>query len=447
MQQQRNVFSFWQGGLWLILLLSSCSTQWQVQKIAHRQLAKTEAFDKAHWGVSILAVDANKYWYDQNGQKYFVPASNVKIPTCYVAMKHLGDRLPGAMVLETADTLFVQPSGDPSFLHPDFSVQPLLQKMRQANKHVALAYSVRDRFEAYGSGWSWDDYQEPYLAERSALPLYGNLVYFEARDQRLHATPSLALRPPFCKEPMMQLLGSGGKFTLSRSQDENLFSINRSTKPFGKTSIPYKTNKGVTNFIFLQDTLQQLGLTASVSLRSQPIKGQLLLSQPTDSLLRPLMHRSDNFFAEQSLLMVSQRLLGYMSDRALIDTMLASDLAGLPQPPRWVDGSGLSRYNLFTPQDMVTILYRMQREFGWERIRTIFPSGNEGTLSGYYVSDSASIYAKTGTLSGVVSLSGFLQTKKGKWLAFSVMVNNHQTTASAIRRQIEKFLVELRSRY
>jgi D-alanyl-D-alanine carboxypeptidase/D-alanyl-D-alanine-endopeptidase (penicillin-binding protein 4) len=362
-------------------------------------------------------------------------------------MKHLGDRLPGAMVLETADTLFVQPSGDPSFLHPDFSVQPLLQKMRQANKHVALAYSVRDRFEAYGSGWSWDDYQEPYLAERSALPLYGNLVYFEARDQRLHATPSLALRPPFCKEPMMQLLGSGGKFTLSRSQDENLFSINRSTKPFGKTSIPYKTNKGVTNFIFLQDTLQQLGLTASVSLRSEPIKGQLLLSQPTDSLLRPLMHRSDNFFAEQSLLMVSQRLLGYMSDRALIDTMLASDLAGLPQPPRWVDGSGLSRYNLFTPQDMVTILYRMQREFGWERIRTIFPSGNEGTLSGYYVSDSASIYAKTGTLSGVVSLSGFLQTKKGKWLAFSVMVNNHQTTASAIRRQIEKFLVELRSRY
>ena len=245
----------------------------------------------------------------------------------------------------------------------------------------------------------------------------------------------------------MQLLGSGGKFTLSRSQDENLFSINRSTKPFGKTSIPYKTNKGVTNFIFLQDTLQQLGLTASVSLRSEPIKGQLLLSQPTDSLLRPLMHRSDNFFAEQSLLMVSQRLLGYMSDRALIDTMLASDLAGLPQPPRWVDGSGLSRYNLFTPQDMVTILYRMQREFGWERIRTIFPSGNEGTLSGYYVSDSASIYAKTGTLSGVVSLSGFLQTKKGKWLAFSVMVNNHQTTASAIRRQIEKFLVELRSRY
>ncbi|NDF97557.1 MAG: D-alanyl-D-alanine carboxypeptidase/D-alanyl-D-alanine-endopeptidase [Chitinophagia bacterium] len=447
MQQQPHVFCFQRRWLWLLMLLASCSTQRQIQQLAHRQLATAEAFDKAHWGVSILALDANRYWYNQNGQKYFVPASNVKIPTCYVAMKHLGDRLPAAMVKETTDTLFVQPSGDPSFLHPDFPVQPLLQKMRETNKHVALVYSTRDRFQAYGSGWSWDDYQEPYLAERSALPLYGNLVYFEARDQRLYALPSVALRPPFCKEPMMQLLGSGGKFTMSRSQDKNIFSINRGNKTFGKTSIPFKTDNGVTNFIFLQDTLQQLGLTASVRLQHEPVAGQLLFSQPTDSLLRPLMHRSDNFFAEQSLLMVSQRLLGYMSDRALIDTMLAADLAGLPQPPRWVDGSGLSRYNLFSPQDMVTILYRMQREFGWGRIQNIFPSGNQGTLSGYYVSDSASIYAKTGTLSGVVALSGFLQTKKGKWLAFSVMVNNHQTTAAAIRRQIEKFLVDLRARY
>jgi D-alanyl-D-alanine carboxypeptidase/D-alanyl-D-alanine-endopeptidase (penicillin-binding protein 4) len=96
---------------------------------------------------------------------------------------------------------------------------------------------------------------------------------------------------------------------------------------------------------------------------------------------------------------------------------------------------------------MVSILDRMQREFGWERVRRIFPSGNEGTLSGYYMNDSDAIFAKTGTLSGVVALSVFLQTRKGKWLAFSVMVNNHQSSAAAVRRQIEKFLLALRSRY
>lgn len=430
-----------------LLLLVSCSTQRQVQKMAQRHLANTEAFDRSHWGVSLLDLTSNTYWYDQNGHKYFVPASNTKIPTCYAALKYLGDRLPSAVVQETSDTIYVQPQGDPSFLHPDFLGQPLWQKMRSAQKHIALRYSSRDRFEAYGSGWSWDDYQEPYLAERSAFPLYGNLVQFEVRDQQLRATPSLVTRPPFIKEPLIQLLGTGGNFTISRSQHENIFSIGRASKAFTKTAIPYKTDRGVTNFIFLQDTLRQLGVSASVSLDANPVQGQLLVSQPTDSLLIPLMHRSDNFFAEQSLLMVSQRVLGYMSDRKLIDTLLATDFKGLPQPPRWVDGSGLSRYNLFTPQDMVTILARMRQEFDWSRLKAIFPHGNEGTLSGYYVKDSTALYAKTGTLSGVVALSGYVQTQKGKWLAFSVMVNNHQSTATAVRRQIEKFLLAVRARY
>jgi D-alanyl-D-alanine carboxypeptidase/D-alanyl-D-alanine-endopeptidase (penicillin-binding protein 4) len=433
---------------WLFFFaLTSCSLQRQVQQLAQREIASAKSLDNAHWGVSIMELSTHTYWYNQNGHKYFVPASNVKIPTCYVAMKYLGDRLPAAVLHETNDTLYVQPQGDPTFLHPDFVTQPLLQRMLQGQKHITLRYSLRDRVEPYGSGWSWDDFQESYLAERSAFPVYGNLVYFQARDQRLEARPSLVLRPPFMKEPLTQLVGTGGKFDISRSQDENLFSIQRGNKTFGKAAIPYKTNRGVTNYIFLQDTLQHLGLRSSVSLSSLPVEGTPMYSHPTDSLLTPLMHRSDNFFAEQSLLMVSQRLLGYMSDRALIDTVLATDLADLPQAPRWVDGSGLSRYNLFTPQDMVSILDRMQREFGWERIQRIFPRGNEGTLSGYYVKDSTAIFAKTGTLSGVVALSGFLQTRKGKWLAFSVLVNNHQSTAAEIRRKIEKFLLAVRARY
>src|SRR5215216_2947832 len=101
-------------------------------------------------------------------------------------------------------------------------------------------------------------------------------------------------------------------------------------------------------------------------------------SQPTDSLLKPMMHRSDNFFAEQSLLMVSNERLGFMNDARIIDTLLKTDFKDLPQKPRWVDGSGLSRYNLFTSQDFVFILNKMKNEFGMERIKVIFPTGNEG---------------------------------------------------------------------
>jgi D-alanyl-D-alanine carboxypeptidase/D-alanyl-D-alanine-endopeptidase (penicillin-binding protein 4) len=136
-----------------------------------------------------------------------------------------------------------------------------------------------------------------------------------------------------------------------------------------------------------------------------------------------------------------------MNDEKIIDTLLKADFKDLPQKPRWVDGSGLSRYNLFTPQDFVFILNKMKTDFGMGRIQTILPTGNEGTLEGRFVADSNRIFAKTGTLSGVVSLSGFLYTRKNKLLIFSVLVNNHNATATQVRRAAEKFIQGIRNRY
>ena len=160
-----------------------------------------------------------------------------------------------------------------------------------------------------------------------------------------------------------------------------------------------------------------------------------------------MMHRSDNFFAEQTLLMVSNQFLGVMKDEKIIDTLLKTDFKDLPQKPNWADGSGLSRFNLFTPQDFIWVLNKMKTEFPWKRISTIFPTGNKGTLTNYYMADSRFIYAKTGTLTGVVALSGYLITKKNKTLIFSVLVNNHQTTGRTVRRAVEKFIQSIRDKY
>jgi D-alanyl-D-alanine carboxypeptidase/D-alanyl-D-alanine-endopeptidase (penicillin-binding protein 4) len=145
--------------------------------------------------------------------------------------------------------------------------------------------------------------------------------------------------------------------------------------------------------------------------------------------------------------MVSQTKLGEMSDAHIIDTLLKTDLSDLPQKPHWVDGSGLSRYNLFTPNDFVTLLNKMRHEFGMTRLQLILPTGGRGTLSGLYKQDSNYIFAKTGTLSGVVALSGYLYTKKNRLLIFSVLVNNHTGSAAAIRRRVEAFLTGIRDRY
>jgi D-alanyl-D-alanine carboxypeptidase/D-alanyl-D-alanine-endopeptidase (penicillin-binding protein 4) len=158
-----------------------------------------------------------------------------------------------------------------------------------------------------------------------------------------------------------------------------------------------------------------------------------------------MMYRSDNFFAEQTLLMVSNERLGRMNDARIIDTLLKTDLKDLPQRPYWVDGSGLSRNDLFTPRDFVWLLNKMKDEFGLPRLKGILPTGGTGTLSSYYKKDSGYIYAKTGSLTGVVALSGFLITKKDHLLVFSILINNNSDPA--VRRKMERFLEGIREKY
>ena len=96
---------------------------------------------------------------------------------------------------------------------------------------------------------------------------------------------------------------------------------------------------------------------------------------------------------------------------------------------------------------MVYIIQKMQNEFGVERLKVVLPTGGSGTFKNYYVKDSGFIYAKTGSLSNVIALSGFLYTKKNKLIIFSVLVNGFQGSATKVRRSVEKFLEGIREEY
>lgn len=89
----------------------------------------------------------------------------------------------------------------------------------------------------------------------------------------------------------------------------------------------------------------------------------------------------------------------------------------------------------------------MKNEFGLDRLKNIMPSGGMGSLKNYYIKDSSNIFAKTGTLSNNSALSGFLITKKGKLLIFSVLANNYLAGSSPVSRAFEHFLVGIREKY
>lgn len=433
-------------------LLFSCTVQQKIGTAAKQNLLTNAYLQAAHVGISIYEPATGRYWYNYQADKFFTPASNTKIFSCYAGMKYLGDSLTGIAYTASGNDLFILPTGDPTLLHPDYKIQPVVSFLQHTTKNIHI---VQDNWQdrAWGAGWSWDDYNGDYMAERSPLPVYGNTIRF-IQTQTEQAATELFKRPPTTVYTQPEIswklnfsTDTGSKtFGVQRTLSANVFTVTQGKEKYRELAVPFVTNGLTAALQLLKDTIGKDMLPATLPAMSRQ-QVRYIFSQPADSLFKPMMHRSDNFFAEQTLLMVSNRLLGVMNDEKIIDTLLKTDFKDLPQKPSWADGSGLSRFNLFTPQDFVWVLNKMKNEFSWQRITTIFATGNTGTLANYYVSDSGFIYAKTGSLSGVIALSGYLVTRKNKTVIFSVLVNNHQTSARNVRRAVEKFIQSVRDAY
>ena len=445
--QQYNCTRSW---CWLMafifILISSCSIQHKINSQTNSILLSDPIINSGHIGISIFEPATNKYWYQLNGNKYFVPASNTKLFTAYAAMKYLGDSLIGLKYRQSNNGLEIYPCGDPSFLHPDFKQQPVYDFLNQQTK---LIYHPQNFINTIGMGWAWDDYLEKYMVQRSELPMYGNLIRITKKGAVVYVNPS-TIHMENKKNTAAYLKDT--VHNAVRRWDTNdilITSIERDSLK-GNYEIPLVADWQ--NMVdFLQDTLhQKITISDRLGTDSNKLAGdnlKIIFSQPTDSLLKPLLFDSDNFFAEQCLLMVSNKRLGYMNVEDIIDTLLRSSLNDIPQKPRWVDGSGLSRYNLFTPASFVYVLAKMKNEFGIERLKRLLPTGGEGTLKNYYQKDAHFIFAKTGSMSNQTTISGLLYTKKGKLLLFSILVNQFIGSGTSVRHTIEKYLEDIRSKY
>lgn len=431
-------------------LLASCSVSRKIDRSAHTLVLDKEGLKHAHIGISLLDAATGTYLYNHQADKYFVPASNTKLFTMYAGLKLLGDSLVGIRYHETTDSIYLQPAADPTFLHPDFPRQPVVQWLQQTGKELVITDANWNDKE-FGYGWSWDDFNSAYMAEKSSLPVYGNVVRWTQVIEKTEDDAGKSTNNSFVySEPEVSWKvnfnsGNSSRFNVTRDRNNNIFYISEGQEILASREVPFVTNGLLSALDLLKDTIGRSILYVPQTNAVKPTA--LLRSQLRDSLLAIMMHRSDNFFAEQVLLMASQQLFGEMKAAAVIDTLLKGSLRTLPQEPRWVDGSGLSRYNQFTPQDFIWLLQEMERSFTRQQLEAILPGSNEGTLAGYYKDMPGSIHAKTGTLSGHVALSGYLTTRKKRRLLFSVLVNNHQTSAVTVRRSVEAFLKEVWSRY
>lgn len=438
-----NSMKYFFGLACFFVLGSSNYTSYsQVSERLITQLVNDTALSNAHIGICIYEPETSKYWANYNAKKYFIPASSTKLFSLYAGLHYLGDSLVGIQYFKKNDSLFLKPTGDATFLHKDFNYQPVINLIKNNSGPIFIVNNklVSNKL---GFGWAWDDFDEDYMAQRSAFPIYGNTTTINI--ERKGKITSLNFSPEIPSATINESIEQKDKSYITRDFENNnfIYYLARDCTDFSKV-IPFETNGIQTAVTLLHKQYSNVN--------SQPISEpnfkhdySELKSTPIDSFFHLMMNRSDNFFAEQTILMCSNRVLKIMSTDKMIEYLLTNDLKSLPQTPQWIDGSGLSRYNLFTPESFIFLLNKMKKEFGLERLKKILPTGGEGTLKNYYLHSAGKIFAKTGTLSNNCSLNGYLITQKGKLLIFSVIANNYNGKATPVRKAVEKFLEKIQS--
>ncbi|MCL6523620.1 MAG: D-alanyl-D-alanine carboxypeptidase [Thermoflavifilum sp.] len=422
--------------LWGIML-SSCSPTHRIQRFT-RQWMRDTVFQGAQVGVSVYDFQRQRFVVDDQGDHYFQPASNTKLFSLFAGLHLLGDSTTGVLYSRRNDTTWIAGTGDPSLFHPDFSQQRARDWLIHDTSRCLVLASTVNHNPIWGPGWAWNDYAEDYQPERSALPLYGNVVWCVVEKDSLQMIPHY-----FQKIGVVEWVNDDRLApAISRSMEENLFVVHP-VEVRVHIQIPYRVFSGSVTAELLADTLHKpVILELSKSLKCDSSGVYEIPNVPVDSLFRFMMHRSDNFYAEQTLMMCSFRLWNTLDTRRVIGYVLDSLLPDLPQRPRWVDGSGLSRLNLFTPNDMVYILRRLITDFPRQRIFSLLPTGGAGTLS-RYPDLRGKLYGKTGSLSNQAALSGYLITHRGKLLIFSILAGNYVSSPAALREAMGNWLRRL----
>ncbi|TDO19219.1 D-alanyl-D-alanine carboxypeptidase/D-alanyl-D-alanine-endopeptidase (penicillin-binding protein 4) [Pedobacter duraquae] len=431
-------------GLFLMiagLFFQSCSADRRIARAMKRTFNTSQVIKQYQVGFALYDISGKQMIFERNAEKYFTPASNTKLFTFYAGLKLLSDSIPSLRYVERGDSLIFWGTGDPSFLQAELKGVRALDFLRQSDKKLFFA-AGRYTGDFYGKGWGWDDYNAYYQAEINELPIQGNLLHVTERGGKPLLTPRLLSD--------CVLMDSGSKsrnFTITRDFNENKFHYPKVVIPKGYSQdIPFRLSTNLT-LQLLTDTLNK---PVEVIRKDMPATAKTIYNMKTDSVLRAMMLPSDNFIAEQLLLVYADRISPTLSAEVAIGYIQKKYLSELPDVPRWVDGSGLSRGNLFTPRDMVAVLDSIYVTIHDDkRLFSLLPAGGKtGTLKNAYPkTDQPFVYGKTGSLSNNHNQSGYVLTNKGKIFIFSFMNNNFVLPTAEVRKEMVRIITYIHEKY
>jgi len=437
------------------------------------RIVSDPALIRAHVGLAVQVAETGEVLYESEAEKRFVPASNTKIVTAAVALDALppGFRWTTRIVADgpirdgaLQGDLWIIGGGDPVLSRKDVAGwTSILDKA--GIKRIDGDIIGDDRvFEdgQWGDGWMWDDVYGGWATGISGLQLHPNTV-------RAYLIPG----PGLGDDARMELRGDGPDLPIAnqvrtgapgsevrlhfRPPPEGGVVRLEGWVPLGPDTVPlYLATPHPTLYLldYLSDLLQRDGIEVSGRARraqpderpAGPTWSTELHSEPLSTVVTKMLKPSDNQIAETILRTIGREAGDGGSTESGLEVVQGTLAAwGIePGAVSLADGSGLSRYNEVTPNAMVRLLRAMWRHPEFDTFEAAMPvAGVDGTLKRRLLGTpgESNVTAKTGSLSSVRALSGYLRDGAGETLIFSLLLNGYDAPGD-VAVALEDLLIE-----
>jgi len=427
---------------------------------------------RGYWGVVVRSLKTGDVLYDVNGAKLMLPASNMKIVTLAAAAEKLGWNYTFTTSLQASGTiangtlagdLVAVGSGDPSLAYADgmadrvfadWATQLKTAGIRTIAGRVVGLDNPVDTPE-WGDGWMWDDLVEEDSAGIGPLQLNEDAVRMTvAAGPAIGASGAVSLAPfaaalTIDSHVTTAAAGSEPSLHLRRLPGASTLDV-RGTIPLGHAPISLGVSVADPTQFFV-DALRAALIRNGIDVREPAVVRQSRTpnpesrvttlvdykSPPLSTLAMRLMKISQNQYAETLFRTVGGRA-------AVLQTLEPWGIAPADLIQR--DGSGLSRYDLVTPNTLVTILMHIANN------PTLLPPfeaslpvagdlGLTNRMKGTAAEGNAR--AKTGSMTAVRALAGYVTSTDGERLVFSIIANNFDVAPAAVNAATDAIVVKL----
>lgn len=396
----------------------------------------TAALKRDELGVHVIEMQSGNTVFSSQGQKPLIPASVMKAITAAVALDVLGpeyyfktevwvDGRQGGRVAR----LFIVGGGDPSLTIE--SLWLLIRGIRrQGVERIDELFLDTSRYEGRRERLG----PRAYESAASALAFNFNSIGFEVCPGERGQNARVSVDPP---EVSVELAGNIKTTTKSDSS----FSIDPISSGFQLGgSLFYKRDCSVVYrsvpdpLLYLEQAFRALatGLGLQVGKVSQAAptaKSELLFvhaSKPLREIVQDMNHYSTNFIAEQIVFALGENEEGRLVRSVGLERIRSFlNNAGAPPEIAVADGSGLDRGNHITARLLAEVMRSaaLHEKYGIEFKNSFSVSRRNGTLKERQFDRGAFVRGKTGTLTGVSSLTGFVQDREGREYVFASLYN------------------------